>query len=223
MDGILWSKGMSIGYIVSTNIMYMDVTLPKLLASMEKIGIPHSDVVIFVGRHGHYLDKRLDHCYRHVYLPYGGFEKTALIGATEVDLPFSHAFLLHDTCVVGERFHERIQNGTNLDADVTSTNNALCDFGAYRVAFLKHIAPYLHRLKDMTKHTAIAEEGAIYRQHMGITAEYPHNGRECEIIGHADPYKTGVARMIEYYPAIDMYKYKANYGQTNQSNYIVNI
>lgn len=201
----------------------MDVTLPRLLTSIQNIGIPYDSVTIFIGRHSHYLDKHLDGCYRKIYLPYSGFEKTALIGATEFDLPFSHVFLLHDTCEVGPRFHELVQQGTDCTVDITSTNNALCDFGAYRVDFLRSITPYLHALKGMSKYTAIEEEGAIYRKRMGTTAEYPHNGHECEIIGHTDPYKTGVQRMIEYYPAVDMTKYKANYGQTNQSNYIVSI
>lgn len=73
----------------------------------------------------------------------------------------------------------------------------------------------------MNKYTAIEHEGSLYRRGMGTATVYPNDG--CNVYGTRDVYETGKERLIEYYPAVDMYKYKANYGQTHQQNYITQV
>lgn len=201
-----------IGYAISTNVEYLDVTVPRLIQSLYRAGIAPDEIAVFVGRASAYETVEHEDGYNEYYFPWGAWEYTALIGATMVELPYSHIFLLHDTCEVGEAFRRKIVWNTNKDADITTTNNALCNFGAYRVDFLKSVSRYLNDLINCDKYTAIQHEGLLYRRRMGVTDEYPCYGAECEIIGERDVYGQGVPRIIEYYPAIDLYKYKANFG-----------
>jgi len=207
---------MNIGYIVSTNIDYMDITVPKLINSFTSTERVH----VFVGKSRVNYNYRIGEGPIYHYVQYGAYEHTALIGAVEFSLPYDAVFLLHDTCEVGPNFEQLVKDGAS-DNDMTVIWNAMCGFGLYKLSLLHRIKPYLDGLKDCDKHTAMVQEGQIFRSKMGTASVYPNDSYINK--GTQDIYGTGKHRLIEYYGAVDLYKYKANYGNTTPDNYIVRI
>ena len=184
---------------------------------MNRAGIPRDSIHVFVGRSPN-IGNGTTMFARYHYLKWGAYEHTALIGYTEMPPRFTHVFLLHDTCEVGEQFPYRVAHGLQFaSVDVVAVNNGMCGFSLYRDAYLRSRTEELHALKDCDKHTAMLHEGFLVRG-KGQIAEYP--GKPYEQLGMEDIYGTGTPRLKEYYPQVDMWKYKANYGNTQPKNYI---
>ena len=207
-----------IQYAISTNYEYYKQTLPRLISSMKAAGIAGRKIRVYVGRSP--FIKTVQTSYEtHQFLQYGAYEHTALIGyLLKNSSPFTHLFLLHDTCEVGLNFSGLVAQGLQFNVDAVSVNGGMCGFGLYSNSFLRKNQERILALKDCDKHTAMVAEGFLCRGE-GAIVEYP--GQEkYKTLGLMDIYSTGIPRLKEYYPQVDLYKYKANWGQTNPGTYI---
>lgn len=211
---------MYIGYVIATNPIYKDLTIPRLLKSLDIAKVPLEQRAIFVAK-GCSPKEAFCIIDFNVYgVPYMSYELTALIGAVDVGLDnlYTHVFLLHDTCEVGPDFAKRTVANADPDADVTAVWGGMCSFGLYRTDFLRDIyKSYLEPLKNCDKHTSMINEGAIFRRKLGTVANYSNDTWSEH--GMRDIYGTGQQRLVEYYGSVDMFKYKSNFGQTQPGSY----
>lgn len=210
-------------YIISSDYRYYKKTLPRLLISLLNAGIHREEVAIVVGNSERQEIVNQDG-YRFFHETYTAYEHTALVGVIEQSWYDwnNRLFLLHDTCEVGVDFHKRVIQGYEIDADAVTVNWCMCGFGLYRLRYLQSRAEEIVSLKNCSKHEAMVHEGFLARSGTPTVGPYPDRGEPLYITqGISDVYETGTPRLKEYYPQVDLYKYKANYGQTGPHNYIV--
>lgn len=206
-------------YLVSSNFGYHGVTLPKLLTSMRDVGISKYRIHVFIGRSPKTSVIETPFAMYH-YVEYGAYEHTAFIGALEYGFMASHFFLLHDTCEAGQHFKILTETGHKMyrEKQVVTVNGGMCGFGLYRRDYIQNMDDKLKALKGCSKHTAMLHERFLTDCAMDKVAfpgNTPYNDH-----GLVDAYGTGMVRLKEHYPQVDLYKYKANYGQTDQTNYV---
>lgn len=210
-------------YIVSSNYDYHKIALPRLLTSMVAAGIDRQSIHVFVGRSPErYIEVTPQATI--YYETYGAYEHTALIGALEHQLDSPILFLLHDTCEVGQNFPWYIRGGYIRLGDVVAVNNGMCGFGLYKKKYLERRREEILALKGCDKHTAMLHEGFLVRSGDPRLLHFESKGVSDYIsYGLADIYGTGQQRLREYYPQVDLWKYKANFGQTSPGAYIETI
>lgn len=213
-------------YIISSNYDYYQETLPRLLRSMQEAQIPSAQVRVFIGRSP--VMKIMRQPYGTFFFEqYGAYEHTALIGMVEHEIGEDLVFLLHDTCEVGKNFPALVSQAIpfmkdkfRFTADGFSVNGGMCGFGLYSLNYLMSRFDEIVALKNCDKHAAMVHEGWLLRT-KGHIYPYQRQGTvDYETHGMVDVYGTGLLRLKEYYPQVDLYKYKANFGQTNPGAYI---
>lgn len=216
---------------IASNIDFYEKTLPTLLPSLLDAGYTVNDIIIFIGGYSVCDKKELYGCTSYL-LDNNTFELTALIGIVENNLQEDYWFLLHDTCKVGRNFKNKIEN---IPADnpekIAIKDMPSMSIGAYRGDYLlanKQLIlsiknkDYTHQGILNCKKWHVENEDfllwrtgptpAVYGEYSGFVVTEPD-----------DWYGTKTNRRTEYYPHIDLYKNKSNWGQTPIDNMTVNI
>lgn len=186
---------------------------------MRAAGVPKQRIHVFIGRSPRESVIETPFGFYH-YVSYGAYEHTAFIGAIEYGFMASHFFLLHDTCEVGGMFRILTETGHRMyrEKQVVSVHGGMCGFGLYRRDYIENWDDRLKSLKGCDKHTAMEHERFFTQQANDIVA-FPGN-EHYQTHGMVDIYGTGMVRLKEHYPQVDLYKYKANFGNTDRTNYI---
>lgn len=216
--------------VASTRSFYKK-TLPILIPSLFDAGFSSNDINIFIGGYHENGKKRMYDidCY---LLDNNTFEITALIGIIENNLYSPYWFLLHDTCKVGKQFKEKINNiPENQPEKIAIRTCPSMSIGAYKGEYLTNNK----QLILSTKNTDYSQEGIYKCKKWHVENEdfllwkvepqphiYPNHG-EPQIIENDDWYNSGTNRRTEYYPHVDMYKNKSNWGQTPIDRMVVSI
>ena len=224
---------MNIGYIVSSNVNYVDKVVPKLLQSLLNSGVPSEDVIVFVGG-GNFGYNKFRSGVSHRHVDADAFDFNAFLGLIDLDTKdfgkkFDKVFLLHDTCEVGPKFYELTVDNIDLEADMTVVgqpgfNTAWCGFGMYNTNVIFECKEHLERFRNIIKFTHPVDGGSIARSCTGGPYEIPGvvlpykvsyypNTEEPEILDHTSVYG-GARRRVEYFRGIDLYKNKANFGDS---------
>ncbi len=202
---------MTVGFLVTSHVKY-NKPLEKLLTSLSRqtdhiitviAGCAHSrDYYAFGMRFIHVCDNSFDY--------------TPMLWLLDHDIPYSHVFCLQDTCICGDTFVNKVLRA-DLTKDATGVHQAQCNLALYKVEYLRKRAKFIRSMENCTKKQSIDYEGHLFKTCVN-KADYPDTVQE---LGLCTPYNDNVQRMKEYYPGIDLYKYKANYGQTNEQTYIL--
>jgi hypothetical protein len=150
-----------------------------------------------------------------VPVAHNSFDYTAAIAA--VDGRFGplgdHVFLLHDTMEFGPAT-DRLIRTADPACPVTAVYGGQCNLLLLRTDYLRAQADWLRTLRNCSKEQAIAAEGELWRrcpEH--LRGHYPDS--PCLVVGEGTPYG-GATRIQEFYPAIDLTKWKANWGQPGE-------
>lgn len=211
---------MHIRYIISSHVRYASFTLPRLLTSMNNID--PDDVFVALGGADRSEQRASDHATVFA-VNHNSFDYTGIIEVIERELAGDWWFWMHDTCECGPEFRRLVEGNCDPTKEMTvvyvESNRNLCNFGLYNSALLHRHAGYFRSLKNLSKQEAISHEGALYRDDLGTKAIYPNSGYH--VIGHRDIYQNGTQRMIEHYSAVDLFKFKGNWGATGPGSYIV--
>lgn len=137
-------------------------------------------------------------------------------------------FYLHDTCKVGSNFFNKL-NLLSLDihneniSSMRITKNASMNIGIYSQKLINGYEYFFQEIKNTVEANAMK-----LKQHP-FTEDYIFNSdnnnkvidnynihdvcNKCNISEPVNYYNTGVLRIVEYYPNVDLYKMKANWGQ----------
>ena len=216
-----------IAYLVSSHVVYAPISLPKLLASLKQHNVPREDVFVIICESGLECVQQGPQCtFWHV--PYNVQVSSVFIEAVnpereEALKDYDYIFLLVCTSEIGPDFYKLTQDITDA-YDVWGAspfpshgpNATQCDFGAYRLAYLRSDRAYIQKWHGCGDSYAIHNEG-ITMQRAPTKTYYPCVGPTMvQTVGiPRDYYGVGAVRITEHYRAIDLYKHKSNWGQND--------
>jgi hypothetical protein len=193
------------------------VAVDTLLKSMRENRMVNAfKLIIVIGGHSEYSHETRDGVL-YVHANHNSIDNTALIAVLEYPLLsyYSPFVYLHDTCLVGRKFFERIGSLPVASSIRMTACSPSMNIGLYTKEVLEAQRPFLMSMKvtnpfmllDM-KRRAIETEDFIFT-HDPSCVKLP-----CELVIEepSDPYKTGTVRRVEHYSSFDLYKLKANWG-----------
>lgn len=215
-----------INIAVASNIKFYKKALPVLLTSLKEANINNSQIHIFIGGFPEYKFEKKDDYNIH-FINQNSYEYSPLIEIVEKELKSQYWFLIHDTCKVGPRFKELLYNiPDSLPEKIALKEHPSMSMGLYRYDYLLSLKEKLLAIKN----TDFSEESMIKWKDWGVYNEdyimfktpptpswYPAK-KTMITQGVENWFGTDTLRIVEYYPGLDVYKNKANWGQTNGHN-----
>jgi len=200
------------------------IALNHLLESMKN----HPDFlkfehIIFVG--GYYDNKdyiKNDNDYKnikYIYCNHNSIDFTSFIALTEIDEyrnSDNYYFYMHDTCRIGINFYKKI----NIDlSSITSAKihgRYSMNIGIYSQKIINQFKDFLLTKKNTDESKCMQFKTFDYNEdyifHNDPNNILLENYSGWLYKGPFDYYNTGTMRLIEYYPNVDLYKIKANWG-----------
>lgn len=221
-----------IGYIITSHVAYQHAAVPMLLQGMFEQGIGGERVVVVVNGSAVQRQFRTRGV---LYLFEQPEAQAHLIPFVRDNIPgqfpgLTHWFFFNCTSQCGPRFRELVEGGYDPEADATlagsllhlgkrgTEGRAINDLATYRADYLMQpeTVAVINEMRHFTTFESVCEwEGLVYAL-APKKAHYPNVGRQ--ILGEPqDVYGTGTPRVTEYYPAVDWYRYKRNWGQMGQA------
>jgi hypothetical protein len=201
-------------YIINTHGKY-SIPLERLLDSMSYV--PKHRIVVVVAE-SKVRDEILvlPNGIRMVHVPHNSFDYTGAISLFERPVETEpYVFFLQDTMEFGmntDYFVRKIP----IEADAIAAFGGQCNLALYKRSYLESKKDFILARKDMTKLESIMYEGTLWKI---ADHKVSYHNSTMEVQGSGNPYG-GAERIKEYYAAIDLIKWKANYGQ-NMNNLIL--
>jgi len=177
------------------------------------------EVVVVVGGHDAYSHEVVDGI-TYVKANHNSIDNTALIAVVEYPFfnRYSSYFYLHDTCKVGPLFFEVIRSLSPASSIKLKTPyGKSMNIGYYTSAVVHSGHAFLTSMKgDNPEQLADLKVRCITTEDWLFKHDPTCTYLDVAMIVYPpiDPYGTGVARRVEYYPEIDLFKFKANWGQS---------
>jgi hypothetical protein len=199
-----------------------NIALQHLLESFKENNINYCDVIVVIG--GYYnLDnyeiiKNEDITYIHAN--HNSIDFTGLITLMELynDNINEYYVYLHDTCKIGNNFYNKIKSiDLNNVSSIKIKNCNSMNIGIYSQRIINDFKDFLLSKKNTNENECMKYKSINFNE------DYIFNNDKNNILldnyndyiytGPTDYYNTGTMRRVEYYPNIDLYKIKANWGQ----------
>lgn len=212
---------------ISSYKLYANKAVPVLLKSLVDSGVSLNDVLVVEG--GYTTNERSNYLYSNNILcdrfcvNHNSFDYTALIAICEYNIESDYWLLLHDTCRVGLNFKHKLES-----IDLNYSKIALLDHPSMSIGLYKY--DYLLKHKDIIldkKNSNLTESGVREGKYKALYGEdallWKLHDEPCGKFGserHSQPvddfwYPTATNRIQEYFPQLDLYKLKANWGSPN--------
>ena len=220
---------MEIKVAVATNINFYKLSLPIIIESLLSCGIEKSQIYIFNAGFSEDKTEEIDGI-THYYLSHNSYEYSALIEIVEKQLISEYWFLIHDTCKVGPKFKELLYNIPDSKAEKLAIKNSpAMSIGSYRYDYLLSLSDKLLSIKNTDysegslqkwKSWGVLNEDFILWKSTPQPLIYNDN-KNWNIVAYENWYGTNTTRRTEYYPSLDIFKNKSNWGQS--SNMTISI
>lgn len=206
---------------ISTCRNYAPSTIPNIISSLKDAGIYMQNILVVEGDNQTRKVENKD--YMHCYVEHNSFDLTSLIEVVESHYSSKWWLLLHDTCVVGKSFRTCLARANENVDRVALLQHPSMSIGLYKYEFLLQHAEKINSYKTFTttpeerllaKHKAFeSEDVLLWKLPCGSIDSFGHN-RVSQLV-NADLWKMQRTenRIQEYFPQLDIYKLKANYGQ----------
>lgn len=196
------------------------IALDHLLESMKLYeDFNNYEIIIVIG--GYYKNNdyeiKKEENITYIYCNHNSIDFTGLIALLELyHEKKDHYFYLHDSCKIGGQFYQKLKA---IDTNISSmkiNKNFSMNMGIYSQEIINKFKDFLLSKKntDETKCMEFkinANEDHIFNN--DPTNILLENYNNWIYYGPIDYYKTGTMRIVEYYPTLDLYKIKANWGQ----------
>jgi hypothetical protein len=215
----------SVRFCISTCKKFAPHTIPVIVPSLLATGIAKEHILIVNGGWEAPLTLTDYEGVPMLLTQQNAFEYTPLIEILENNIASDYWFLLHDTCIAGPLFPSlALSLPVEAPEKVAMKGTPSMSIGLYRMDYLQR---HRDRLMAIKNHDS-SPEALQYWKQWGVPNEdymlwklsdvpthvyHPdrHGPDEWNYQGHADPYNTGHARRIEYFPQLDLYKAKSNW------------
>lgn len=209
---------------ISTCKKYVNKTIPPLISSLIKSGIDKNDIYVFCGdcvENKNYIRDGIN-CYAATH---NSFDYTSYIEIVENQLNYNW-FLMHDTCRAGPKFKELLYSKTELNHPKIALKPAppaSMSIGYFKYDYLNKYRDKILSFKNLNKSTALANEDYFLTKVEPETCAYYGTERYEQPLDNFW-YKTSTPRIQEYFPHLDLYKLKANWGQAlTESDFVTTI
>jgi hypothetical protein len=126
---------------------------------------------------------------------------------------------MHDTCKIGRNFFNKLKQIETMNNITTIRINKKfsMNIGVYSGKILNQFKDCLLSKKNTDKNKEMEFKSINYNEdlifHNDSNNIILDNYDDWNYTGPTDYYNTGTLRIVEYYPNIDLYKIKANWGQ----------
>jgi hypothetical protein len=227
------SRLLDVKIAVVTNRKFERKTLPILIPNLVENGIKSKQIHIFSGGYETYRRTNTDTGGEHYHqLDHNSYNYNGLIEIVDKEIKADYWFVIHDTCRVGPKFKQLLYNIPKSKPEKIALRiNPSMSIGLYRYNYLMTVKERLLALKnkDYSEYSMLfwKDWGAKNEDYiLWGTAPKPELYSQDEtfyITAEENWYKTKTVRRTEYYPALDLYKSKSNWGQTSDKNNQFNI
>ena len=200
--------------IVNSCYKYHKHTLPIIIEALKETGLP--DILCIIGDSPSPCQV-IESTVHKVFVPYNSFDLTAFIYVCETNFK-KDFFYLHDTCKPGPNFgpivKDRLKDFTQDCAYLTNSGPSM-NIGYYNINFVKSHSDLINTLKVFTttpeellhaKGLALTNEDFLIKKTNNKTTIARGRNTEHHNNIYSDNY-----RIREYFPDVDLYKYKANW------------
>lgn len=208
---------------VASNKNFKDKSLPVLMPTLLEAGIEKESIHVFVGGYDEYKYEIHKEVHFH-FLDHNSYEYSPLIEIVEKQMESDYWFLIHDTCKVGSTFKEKLLNiPKSLPEKIAMKQHPCMSIGLYKYSYLLSVKDKLMKIKNKDyseasmnkwKDWGVWNEDYILFKTSPPPLVYPSKV-PMEKKGINNWYGSNTVRVVEYYPGLDVYKNKANWGQTN--------
>lgn len=215
---------------IATNKNFYETTLPIIIPSLISRGIDPNDIHIFNAGFDEYKYE-FKHGLHYHFLDHNSYEYSGLIEIAERQIESEYWFLIHDTCKVGPRFKKLLYNiPHNRPEKIALKSKPAMSMGTYRYDYLLSVKDKLSSIKNKDyshesmmkwKIWGVPNEDFI----LWMTEPRPpiyNNNDKWVVAKYENWYGTGTIRRTEYYPSLDLYKNKSNWGQTG-NNMVIKV
>jgi hypothetical protein len=207
---------------IASNVNFYKMTLPIIIPSLIENGIEKSDIHVFIAGYNSYRYELNDDIHFH-YLDHNSYEYSSLIEICDKQMISKYWFLIHDTCKVGPKFKELLYNiPNNYPPKLALKSRPAMSMGTYSYEYLLSQKEKLFGIKNKDyseesmnkwKVWGVPNEDYIMWLSSPIPLIY-NNNDSWKVVDNENWYGTGTIRRTEYYPSLDLYKNKSNWGQS---------
>lgn len=214
---------------IASNINFYKHTLPVIIPSMLEVGIDPNIIHVFISGYTEYNSYVENNITFH-HVAHNSHEYSPLIEIVERKLESEYWFLIHDTCKVGPKFKELLYN---IPADkpdkIALKSKPAMSIGTYKYEYLLSVSEKILSIKN----TDYSRESLMKWKIWGApnedyilwmtepSAVIYNNNNNWEVVKYENWYGTDTSRRIEYFPSLDIYKNKSNWGQTGYNMVLV--
>ena len=198
-----------------------NIALQHLLESLKENDINYCDVIVVIG--GNYnlnnYEISKDENITYIHANHNSIDFTGLITLLELYNNTNEYYVyLHDTCKIGKNFYNKIKSIdlTNVSS-IKINKNFSMNIGIYSQKIINEFNDFLLSKKNTNENECMkyksinCNEDYIFNNDPNNKLLDNYNG--WIYTGPSDYYNTGTMRIVEYYPNLDLYKIKANWGQ----------
>jgi hypothetical protein len=212
---------MRIKIAIATNKNFSNLTLPIVIPSLLDVGINKDDIFVFNAGFDKEDEVVIDGI-THYYLNHNSYEYSPLIHICEKELSSDYWFLLHDTCKVGPKFKELLYNIDGLPDKLALKDKPSMSMGSYKYTYLLSVKEKLYGIKNadysdesMNKWKLWGVPNEDYILWLTPPKAIIYNDLNTySVVKYENWYNTKTIRRTEYYPSLDIYKNKSNWGQS---------
>jgi len=218
--------------IVINSHINSNIAIEHLLESMKMYeGFNDFEIIIITG--GYYDNKNYevskDGNITYIKCNHNSIDFTGLITLLELysDNIDEYYMYIHDTCKIGSNFYNKIKsiNLTNVSSIKINKGYSM-NIGIYSQKLINNFKDFLLSKRNTDKDKCI--DFKVNNNEDYIFNNDPNNYvldnfQEGNYIGPIDYYNTGTMRIILYYPNIDLYKMKANWGANGWNHYVCTL
>ena len=231
---------MKIKIAINTVNTFSDKTLPVIIPSLLDCGIEKENIFIFEGGN---LERSLNDYDGITYIKtnHNSLEYTSFIEIVENKLESDYWFFMHDTSIVGPNFKNLLYNIPDTNPEKIALKHfPSMSIGSYSYSYLLSKKDLLLSIKNTNYDT----ETLLYWKKWGVDNEdfilWRNNNIETEVynpelislnepcnsscgiqpckhvivLEYNNIYGGNTTRRKEYYPQLDLFKFKSNWGQS---------
>jgi hypothetical protein len=199
-----------------------NIALQHLLESFKENNINLCDVIVVIGGHYNLANYEIikDEYITYIHANHNSIDFTGLITLMELynDNINEYYVYLHDTCKIGNNFYNKIKSiDLNNVSSIKIRNCCSMNIGIYSQRIINDFKDFLLSKKNTNEHKCMEyksinnDEDYIFNNDKNNFVLDNYEGYN--YTGPTNYYNTGTMRIVEYYPNIDLYKIKANWGQ----------
>ena len=187
-----------------------------LLESLKENDINYCDIIVVIG--GHYNLSNYENI-TYISANHNSIDFTGLITLLELYNNINEYYLyLHDTCKIGKDFYNKIKSIDLTNVSSIKINKTFSmNIGIYSQTIINNFKDFLLSKKNTNENECIKyktvdyNEDYIFNNDTNNTLLENYDG--WNYTSPTDYYNTRTMRIVKYYPNLDLYKIKANWGQ----------